>query len=74
MESKEAALADISRRGIYWLDNGELTEWRGKLEVWKVDMTKLRGSPGRLCGSGVAEALAQGQTGDGGREGTLTHG
>lgn len=53
---------------------GKLTEWRGKLEVWKVDMTKLRGSPGRLCGSGMAEALAQGQTGDGGREGTLTHG
>lgn len=33
----------------------------GRLEGWKMDMMKLRGRTGKLCGSGMAKAVLQGQ-------------
>lgn len=66
-------LANSSRKGIYWLDIGELTELMEKLEIWKMHMMKLRGRIEKLCGSGMAEAMSQGQIDYGGREGTFIH-
>ena len=44
-------------------DQQHHTGLMGRLEVWKMDMTKFRGRTGKLCSSGIAKTMSQGQAG-----------
>ena len=44
-------------------DQQQHTGLMGRLEVWKMDMTKFRGRTGKLCSSGIAKTMSQRQAG-----------